>query len=360
MPKPMYPLLKTSTLLRTVFLPLAFIISSAVLLTISITYSSSVSSAAFDYFQALPDQPLIPDDNPLTADKIKLGKKLFFDKRLSGNNLFSCNDCHSFLGGEKPAVAIGASGKTGKRNPPTLLNIGLQTVLYWDGRSTSLEAQALDHLLDRDVMGNDTAKSLTDRLSKDEYYVQAFMQAFDSAHPMKIENVAKALASFQRALMTPNSPFDRYIKGEEFAISVKAKKGMQLFNDAGCLACHFGVNFAGPAPGPALGMGDGFYELFPNNLGSAYDTSHKLTEDLGRYEFSKDPGEKYMWRVPPLRNIALTAPYFHNGSAKTLHEAVEIMAKTQTDRVLKKDEVDAIVEFLKSLTGETPAILQQH
>ena len=106
-----------------------------------------------------------------------------------------------------------------------------------------------------------------------------------------------------------------------------------------------------------MGMGDGFYELFPNNLGSKYDKSHKLVDDLGRYHFSKDPGEKYMWRVPPLRNIALTAPYFHNGSAKTLEEAVVIMAKTQTDKVLTKDEIAAVVEFLKSLTGKTPAVL---
>ncbi|WP_455220689.1 cytochrome-c peroxidase [Kaarinaea lacus] len=356
MQKTMYPVAQSVTLLQTVFLSLSLLISTTVLSS----YSSHASAAAFDYFQALPEQPLVPDDNPLTMDKVELGKKLFFDKRLSGNNQIACSNCHSFLDGAKPAVMTGASGKPGKRNPPTLLNIGLQTVLYWDGRSTSLEKQALDHLFDPDVMGNKNNKSLTDRLSKDPYYVQAFMQAFDSAHAVKLENVAKALASFERALMTPNSPFDRYIKGDETAISTKARKGMQIFNDTGCLACHFGVNFAGPAPGPAMGMGDGFYELFPNNRGSAYDKSHELTADLGRYEFSKDPGEKYMWRVPPLRNIALTAPYFHNGSAKTLQEAVKIMAKTQTNKVLTKEEMNAVVEFLKSLTGETPAILQQH
>lgn len=323
------------------------------------SFSGQSTAAAFDYFQPLPEQPLIPDDNPLTKDKVVLGKKLFFDKRLSKNSQLSCNNCHSFDAGDKPAVATGVSGKPGKRNPPTLLNIGLQTVLYWDGRSTSLEKQAVDHLLDPDIMGNASGKSLTDRLSKDPSYVQAFMQAFDSAHALKMENVAKALASFERSLMTPNSAFDRFIRGDETAINDNAKKGMQLFNDTGCLACHFGVNFAGPAPGPAMGMGDGFYELFPNNRGSAYDKSHKLTEDLGRYEFSGDPGEKYMWRVPPLRNIALSAPYFHNGSAKTLKEAVKIMAKTQTNKELSDDELNAVIEFLTSLTGDTPAILKQ-
>jgi len=319
----------------------------------------SARAAAFDYFQALPEQALIPDDNPLTPEKIALGKKLFFDKNLSGNQKRSCNDCHAVKSrANTPAAAVGASGKTVKRNPPTLLNIGLQTVLYWDGRSPRLEDQAIDHLMDPHIMGNTTGKALIERLSGDKLYVQQFMRAFDSAHPIKMTNIAKALASFQRALMTPNSPFDRYIKGNEKAIDKKAKQGMQLFNDTGCLACHFGVNFAGPAPGPALGMGDGFYELFPNYRGSSYEKSHKLTDDLGRYEFTKDSTDKHLWRVPPLRNIALTAPYFHNGSAKTLHEAVAIMTKTQTTKVLKKDEIDAIVEFLKTLTGETPAVLK--
>jgi cytochrome c peroxidase len=316
-------------------------------------------AAAFDYLQPLPDKPLIPENNPLTADKITLGKKLFFDKRLSSSNTLSCNDCHNLNDGgdNNQALAIGDSGKSTHRNPPTLLNIGLQTVLYWDGRSKNLEDQTIDHLQDPHIMGNTKPNTLIERISSDQYYVKAFMNTFKSAHPIKMTHIAQALASFQRALMTPNSPFDNYIKGDKKAISKKAQRGIQIFNDTGCLACHFGVNFAGPAPGPAMGMGDGFYELFPNNLGSKYDKSHHLIDDLGRYEFSKEPGEKYMWRVPPLRNIALTAPYFHNGSAKTLEEAITIMAKTQTDKVLSKDEIAAVVEFLKSLTGKTPTIL---
>ena len=316
-------------------------------------------SAAFDYLQPLPDKPLVPENNPLSEDKIALGKKLFYDKRLSASNTLSCNDCHNLsIGGDNNmASGIGDSGLPTLRNPPTLLNIGLQTVLYWDGRSKTLEEQTVDHLKDPHIMGNTNTKALIERLSKDSGYVKSFMNTFKSAHGVQMKNIAKALSSFQRSLMTPDSPFDQYIKGDKKAISKKAQRGIQLFNDTGCLACHFGVNFAGPAPGPAMGMGDGFYELFPNNLGSKYDKSHKLVDDLGRYHFSKDPGEKYMWRVPPLRNIALTAPYFHNGSAKTLEEAVVIMAKTQTDKVLTKDEIAAVVEFLKSLTGKTPAVL---
>jgi cytochrome c peroxidase len=316
-------------------------------------------AAAFDYLQPLPDKPLVPENNPLSADKIALGKKLFFDKRLSASNTLSCNDCHNLSegGDNNQASAIGDSGQPTRRNPPTLLNIGLQTVLYWDGRSKNLEEQTVDHLQDPHIMGNTDDTALIERLSKDSDYVKSFMNTFKSAHGVQLKNIAKALASFQRSLMTPDSPFDQFIKGDKKAISKKAQRGIQVFNDTGCLACHFGVNFAGPAPGPAMGMGDGFYELFPNNLGSKYDKSHKLIDDLGRYHFSKDPGEKYMWRVPPLRNIALTAPYFHNGSAKTLEEAVTIMAKTQTDKVLTKDEIAAVVEFLKSLTGKMPVTI---
>jgi cytochrome c peroxidase len=339
------------------------IISSCAALTITacVVTSLNVRAASFEYLQPLPEKPLVQDNNPQTDKKIQLGKKLFFDTRLSGNNQVSCNNCHQLndSGVQTQAYRVTISGKTIKRNPPTLLNIGLQTVLYWDGRSSSLEAQALDHLQDPNILGNTNSKSIIDRLSKDADYMKLFMNAFDSAHPMTLENITKALASFQRALMTPNSPFDQFITGDETAISGKAKAGIRLFNETGCLACHFGVNFAGPAPGPAMGMGDGFYELFPNNLGSNYDKSYKLVDDLGRYEFSNDPSEKYMWRVPSLRNIALTAPYFHNGSAKTLHEAVKIMAKTQTDKVLTPNELDAVVEFLKTLTGDTPTILQR-
>ena len=322
--------------------------------------SWSAYGAAFDYFQPLPDQPLIPDDNPLTEQKIALGKKLFFDTRLSSNGQLSCNSCHNLSDGgdNNQRTATGVSGKTTRRNPPTLLNIGLQTVLYWDGRAKSLEQQAIDHLRDPDIMGNKETSQLIGNLSSDKEYIKAFMNAFNSAHAVTMKNVAKALASFQRSLMTPNSPFDNYIRGDKHAISAKAQQGMELFNQNGCLACHFGVNFAGPAPGPAMGMGDGFYELFPTILGTSYDKSHNLTQDLGRYEFSNDPGEKYMWRVPPLRNIALTAPYFHNGSAVTLSEAVKIMAKTQFGNPLTEEQVDAIVAFLKTLTGETPASLK--
>jgi cytochrome c peroxidase len=316
---------------------------------------------AFDYFQVLPEQPMVPKDNPLTKAKIALGKRLFYDSALSKYHTHSCNHCHNLLtgGDDDKAFSTAPDSISTKRSAPGLWNIGLQTVLYWDGREKTLESQALDHLSDPAIMGFIDIKVLEQRLNQDEDYRKAFASAFNDPQALNRTNLAKALASFQRALMAPNSAFDRYIRGNKNALSQAAIKGMQEFNDAGCLACHFGTNFAGPAPGPAMKMGDGFYELFPNNLGSQYDQSHELTKDLGRYEYSKNPQEKYLWRVPSLRNIALTGPYFHNGSAKTLRDAVRIMAKTQFGNELSEEQLNNITAFLRSLTGEVPAVLQK-
>ena len=319
------------------------------------------SAQAFDYFQPLPQQPMVPADNPLTDAKIALGKRLFYDNQLSKNHTHSCNYCHNLLtgGDDDKAFSTTPNNASTKRSAPGLWNIGLQTVLYWDGREKTLESQALDHLSDPAIMDFSDLQALEQRLRDDESYRKAFANAFNNNTAVSRSNIAKALASFQRALMAPHSAFDRYIQGDKTALSQAAIKGMQEFNDAGCLACHFGTNFAGPAPGPAMEMGDGFYELFPNNRGSQYDQSHELTKDLGRYGFSKNPAEKYMWRVPSLRNIALTSPYFHNGSAKSLREAVKIMAKTQFGNDLSEEQIDNITAFLRSLTGEVPAVIRQ-
>ena len=332
-------------------------------LTGLVIFSSMIvsgSTQAFDYFQPLPKQPLLAKENPQTNEKIQLGKKLFFDPRLSATNSHSCNTCHNLLtgGDDDRAQSIGPYGNKTKRSAPGLWNIGLQTVLYWDGRVPTLELQAEDHLVDPDIMGKQSAKDIIDRLATDPEYKNSFAKVFGQKDALNFTHIARALASFQRALMAPDSAFDRFIKGDETAISSLAKQGKELFQEKGCSACHFGVNFAGPAPGPAFkNMGDGFYELFPNNLGSEYDQLLDLTSDLGRFYFTKNPGDKYMWRVPPLRNIALTAPYFHNGSAKTFRTAIKVMAKTQFGTPMSEEEVDAIAAFLKSLTGQRPAIL---
>lgn len=316
---------------------------------------------AFDYLQVLPEQAPIPPDNTQTRQKIALGKKLFFDTQLLGpKSIISCNSCHNLAegGDDNRAVSIGQDGISTLRSAPSLWNIGFQTVLYWDGRAASLESQALDHLRDPAISAWPNIGAIIDQFSASAGYRQAFSAAFpeDEKNNNSVSgiNIARALASFQRTLLATNSAFDQYLGGDKSALSASARRGIQAFNDARCLACHFGVNFAGPAPGPALKMGDGFYELFPNTLGSDYDKRYQLVDDLGRFAFTGHPGERYMWRVAPLRNVALTAPYFHNGAAATLEEAVRVMAKTQSNKELSADTIKDISAFLHSLTGQFP------
>lgn len=310
----------------------------------------------FDYFQPLPVAVPVPDSNPITPAKIQLGKQLFFDPRLSRDGALSCNHCHNLAAGadDGRALATGADGNRTRRNAPTLWNIGFQTVLYWDGRAKSLEEQCVDHLSDRALLGFKDPADIVARVRSIPGYAAAFSKTF--ARDVSLETIAMAIASFERTLLTPNSRFDRYMRGETKALSARELRGKELFRTVECLSCHFGVNFAGPAPGPALGMGDGFYELFPNHPGTTYDASHHIADDLGVYEFDHDPGHKRLWRVPPLRNIALTAPYFHNGSARNLEDAVRIMAKTQLRKDLNDTDVADIAAFLKTLTGRRPAL----
>jgi cytochrome c peroxidase len=313
---------------------------------------------SFDYLQPLPESAPAPEENPLTKAKIALGKKLFFDPTLLGSaNSLSCNSCHTLAqgGSDNKTLSIGQNGKKTRRSAPGLWNIGLQTVLYWDGRSTSLEDQTLDHLRDPTISTWPNIGVIIDQLNMSNKYRREFKKAFNEDNPVSGKNLAMALASFERSLITGKSPFDHYITGNKSAITTSAKRGLKLFNNTGCLACHFGAGFSGPAPGPALKMGDGFYELFPNNLGTNYEQKYKLSSDPGRYEYTGLPDDRYMWRVPTLRNIELTAPYFHNGSVPNLKEAIRVMAKTQLDKKLPESAVDDIAEFLKSLTASFPS-----
>lgn len=321
--------------------------------------ANPVSGFAFDYLPSLPEKTPVPAENPLTPEKIALGKRLFFDVQLLGpNSEISCNSCHNLTegGDDNRALSIGQAGKTTQRSAPSLWNIGFQTVLYWDGRSASLEAQTLDHLRDPIIAAWPHIGALVEHLGRSPDYQQAFRAAFpadkNSFNAISGANIARAISSFERSLLARNSAFDRYISGDKSALSASAKRGMQAFNDAGCLACHFGANFAGPAPGPALKMGDGFYELFPNNRGYPEEEQYKLADDQGRFEATGDPDERLMWRVPPLRGIALTAPYFHNGSVSSLEDAIRIMGKVQFNKKLSDETVRDISAFLHSLTGD--------
>lgn len=308
---------------------------------------------AFEVFSPLPAAAPVPADNPQTPEKVRLGKQLYFDARLSVNGTLSCNTCHDLKhGGEDGQVrSVGALGKTPRRSTPTVFNAAFQSVQFWDGRAQSLEAAVVDHLYDLAVLANVDEASLVQRFTAIKKYRAQFAKAFGKEQPVTAANISKAIAAYVRTLITPDSAFDRYLKGDKKALPENARRGFDEFQKAGCSACHFGINLSGP-PVP---MGEGFYELFPNYLGSEYDQKYKLvTDDLGHYEATKEDIHKRLFRVSSLRNIALTAPYFHTGTVPTLDEAVRVMAKTQLQQDLSDEQVRYIVAFLNSLSGKLP------
>ena len=313
-------------------------------------------AAAFEPFRSLPDRAPIPRGNTQTADKIALGKQLFFDPRLSLTGQRTCNDCHDLNkgGDDGGRTTAGFRGRAGHRSAPSLWNVGFQTVYFWDGRGSSLEYAIKEHLMSAGAMAMPDEATLSARLDSYPEYRTEFGDVFRGNAPISLDNIAASLASYLRTLVTPNSPFDRYLGGEAAALTPSAARGFHQFVETGCASCHFWVNMAGPVPGLAFGMGEGFYELFPNFVGSPYDARYHLMDEMGRYAVTQNEAHRHLWRVASLRNIALTAPYFHNGSVATLAEAVRVMARTELNQELGPAEVDDIVSFLHSLTGEHP------
>jgi cytochrome c peroxidase len=307
---------------------------------------------AYDW-QALPDSPPIPADNPQSDAKIKLGKTLFFDPRFSEHGTISCNSCHNVMAGgdDNRPNSIGMHDARGGRSAPTVWNAAFQGVQFWDGRAPSLEEQAKGPVVNPVEMGMSSLDAAMERLRKIPDYLPMFKAAFPGEKaPVTADNAAKAVAAYERTLITPSSPYDRYVKGDKSALTAQQIRGMQAFSETGCVACHSGPTFNGPQS-----PGQGFFMKFPTFPGSTYETKYHLADDLGRFQATKNPADKHMWRVPTLRNIALTAPYFHNGQVATLDEAVRVMAKTQLNKTLPPEKVDDIVAFLNGLTGEFPA-----
>lgn len=316
----------------------------------TLAFGTMTSVAAFE---ALPKHPPIPKDNPMSPAKVELGKQLFFDPRLSTNGTISCNSCHDVSGSgtDNRTVSLGVGAKAGGRNAPTVWNAAFMTAQFWDGRAATLEDQAKGPILNAIEMTMPDEQAVIDRLSSIPGYKEQFAKVFGGPNPLTYDNLAKAIAAYERTLITPNSPFDRYIKGDKQALSAAAQRGMKEVEAVGCTGCHNGVNFAGPA----LPMGQGFYQKFPTFTDNDYVKKYKLDEDAGRFTVTKNDADQHMFRVPTWRNVALTAPYFHNGTVKTLDEAVRVMAKTQLNTDLSSQQVTDIVEFLNSLTGVFPS-----
>lgn len=304
----------------------------------------------------LPPLP-IPADNPLTADAIALGRRLYFEKRLSGDNTFSCGSCHSpyirFADGLKVASGVGA--QQGTRNTPTVLNAAYNVTQFWDGRATSLEEQAGLPIANSQEMNLPHDICVT-KLNDDPSYPHEFAKVFGPG-PITMDKIQKAIASFERTLLSGNSPFDRYQYGDEKnALSGEAIRGLAVFTDkqrGNCVTCHtIGEKFA-------LFTDEKFH-----NLGTGMDANGEM-KDLGRFAHTKAEAERGAFRTPSLRNVAKTAPYMHDGSLKTLAEVIDFYigggsSNPQLDKEIKPlklsaQERAALIAFLEALTGELPA-----
>lgn len=288
------------------------------------------------------DEPIKPIPAPSKQDpaRVALGRKLFYEVRLSGNDKVSCASCHELSKGgvDRLDRSKGFSGRSTTVNAPTVFNAALNFRQFWDGRVDSLEAQ-IDVVIQNPVEMGATWAGIITKLSQDPQYQRAFAIAYRDG--VTKANIQNALASFERTLLTPNSRFDRYLRGEATAISDVEKKGYAKFKQYGCIACHQGVNVGGNMFQKFGVMGDYFAKR-----GGVTDA------DLGRYLITRNPDDKHVFKVPSLRNVALTAPYFHDAGAKTLEEAVDIMFRYQLGRVVADEDKQAIVTFLNTLTGE--------
>ncbi len=290
-----------------------------------------------DFFEPLPALPPIPADNSLTPEKIELGKMLFFEPRISASGVISCATCHNPALGWADRIprATGHDGQVGDRNTPTVLNSGFLESQFWDGREPDLEGQALGPI-QAEIEMNLTLEAAIARLNEFDIYREHFAAAFpDDPDPINPPNVAHAIASFERTLNTPNSPLDRFLVGDVQAMTDQQVEGMKLFVDAGCVACH---------NGPALTDSNFHRFELPGST------------DEGRFVVTGDEADMFAFRTPTLRNVAVTYPYFNNGSVATLHEAIQLMGQQMLGQDFEAEELDALVAFMDALTGEMPAV----
>jgi cytochrome c peroxidase len=286
-----------------------------------------------------PIQPIQPLTN-LDPRKVDLGQKLFNNPRLSHNNQVSCASCHNLTTGgtDRQAKSIGINGAVGIINAPTVFNSGFNFSQFWDGRAGTLEMQIDGPLQSKIEMGSTWPEAIA-KLSGSPEYVRAFRQIYGDA--VKSDHVKEAIAEFERSLATPNSRFDKYLRHEANSITSRERQGYNLFASLGCSSCHQGAS-----------VGGNMYQKLGIMAPYFTDRGHISAADQGRFNVTGDPGDIYMFKVPSLRNVALTPPYFHDGSQATLPDAIRTMAKYQLGRNLSGEEVELIVEFLSTLTGE--------
>lgn len=294
-----------------------------------------------DQAYASPIKALVPP--PVTSEhEVQLGKELFHDKSLSKNETISCSSCHDISqgGDDGSRVSTGINNRQGDINSPSIFNSIFDIAQFWDGRALTLEEQIDGPIHNSKEMDNDW-RSIVSKLSKNKGLVTKFKSVYGTG--VTIENIKSAIVAYQSQLITLNSPFDQFLRGDVTAISEEAKEGYSLFSSLGCISCHQGKNIGGNMY-QKLGL-----------LGNYYKDRGNITQaDYGRYNVTKREIDRYKFKVPSLRNVSETSPYFHDGSAKTLEDAVKTMAKYQLGRSIKDEHVKKIIQFLESLTGEIP------
>ncbi len=303
----------------------------------------ALQKTASTMFGTLPKVAENPE-NPVTPEKVALGKKLYFETQLSKDNTQSCNTCHNLntYGVDNSPTSKGNDGLFGGRNSPTVYNAALHVAQFWDGREPDVEAQAGGPILNPIEMAMPSEDVVVERLSKIDEYNKMFSSVFpEDKNPISYDNIKKAIGAFERTLITP-SRFDNFLKGDITALSNEEKEGLKVFMDKGCVACHSG-NTLGGNVFQKFGVFDDYWK---------YTKSTKIDE--GKFTVTKNENDKYVFKSPSLRNIAKTYPYFHDGSVSDLKEAVTIMAKVQLNKELTEKELDVLLAFLNSLTAELP------
>jgi cytochrome c peroxidase len=297
-------------------------------------------------FDPIPEQPPALPGLDATPERVELGRMLYFEPRLSESHAITCNSCHIVgLGGvDVQSTSIGHRWQRGGRNAPTVLNAVFNTAQFWDGRAQDLEEQAGGPLVNPIEMGT-SEPHVVEQLNGIPGYLEKFQKAFpEDPEPISFANVRDAIALFEATLITPNAPFDRFLGGDPDALSAEQREGLQLFVDNGCAACHNGINVGGGMYAPFGVVEKPGAEFLP-------------LDDHGRFMVTKTPSDEYVFKVPTLRNIALTPPYFHTGQSWDLRQAVAVMGASQLGIELTGDEVDKITAFLHALTGEQPEVV---
>ena len=288
--------------------------------------------------EALPEN-FFPEQATLNPALIDLGRDLYYEKRLSKHEDISCNSCHPLTqyGVDHQPRSLGDRGQLGDRNAPTVYNAAPHIAQFWDGRAADVEEQAKGPILNPVEMAMLSPETVVEWLKSTPTYVAAFQQAFpNEADPIAYDNLGKAIGAFERGLVTP-APFDAYRAGNDTALTEQQKRGLQLFTSIGCIGCHNGTYLGGQSY-QKLGL----VQPWPNQA------------DQGRYPLTQQDTDRMVFKVPSLRNVAKTYPYFHDASATTLYGAIRLMARHQLGRELTAAQADDLVAFLKSLTGNLP------